>query len=240
MRDISVRYKQTILGAGWAIIQPLFAMVVFTTIFGGLAKISSEGLPYSLFNYAALLPWTLFAEGVTRSTISVTRNANIMTKVYFPRLVMPISGVLSPVVDFAVASLILLGMILYYGFAPTISVILLPAFILLALMTSLGVGLWLSALNAQYRDIQYTVPFITQIWLFASPVVYSSTIVPERYRLIYNLNPMTGVIDGFRWALLGTAPPNSMIIVSVLIVIILLISGMYYFKQMEKSFADVI
>lgn len=239
-RDIKVRYKQTALGAGWAVIQPLFTMVIFTIIFGGFAKIPSEGIPYPLFSYAALLPWTLFAEGITRSTSSMITNANIMTKVYFPRLVMPISGILSPVVDFAVAFIILIGMILYYGFIPTINIIWLPAFILLALATSLGVGLWLSALNVQYRDFQYTLPFIIQIWLYSSPVVYASSLVPEKYRLIYGLNPMAGVIEGFRWALLGTEPPGSMIFVSVLMVVVILISGAYYFKRMEKTFADVV
>jgi len=239
-RDIKVRYKQTALGAVWAIIQPLFTMVIFTIIFGGLAKIPSEGIPYPLFSYAALLPWTLFAEGITRSTSSMISNANIMTKVYFPRLVMPISGILSPLVDFSVAFIILIGMILYYGFVPTINIIWLPAFVLLALATSLGVGLWLSALNVQYRDFQHTVPFIIQIWLYSSPVVYASSLVPEKYRLIYGLNPMAGVIEGFRWALLGTEPPSSMIFVSVLMVVVILISGAYYFKRMEKTFADVV
>ncbi|MHB8117584.1 MAG: ABC transporter permease [Methanothrix sp.] len=239
-RDIKIRYKQTALGATWAIIQPLFAMVIFTIIFGGLAKIPSEGIPYPLFSYAALLPWTLFAEGITRSTSSMITNSNIMTKVYFPRLVMPISGILSPSVDFAVAFIILIGMILYYGFVPTINIVWLPVFILLALATSLGVGLWLSALNVQYRDFQYTVPFIIQIWLYSSPVVYASSLVPEKYRLIYGLNPMAGVIEGFRWALLGTEPPSSMIFVSVLMVALILISGAYYFKRMEKTFADVV
>lgn len=240
MRDIRVRYKQTSLGAAWAIIQPLFTMVVFTIFFGRLAKMPSEGIPYPLFSYAALLPWTLFAEGITRSTSSMIINANIMTKVYFPRLVMPISGILSPVVDFAVAFIILIGMILYYGFIPTHNIIWLPAFILLALATSLGVGLWLSALNVKYRDFQYTVPFIIQLWLFASPVAYPSTLVPEKYMLIYGLNPMAGVIEGFRWALLGTEPPSSMIVVSIFVVAAILISGMYYFKHMEKTFADVV
>ncbi len=215
-------------------------MVIFTIFFGGLAKIPSEGIPYSLFSYSALLPWTLFAEGVMRSTSSMIANSNIMTKVYFPRLVMPISGILSPIIDFAVAFIILIGMILYYGFVPTINIIWLPAFILLALATSLGVGLWLSALNVQYRDFQYTVPFIIQIWLYSSPVVYASSLVPEKYRMFYGLNPMAGVIEGFRWALLGTEPPSSMIFVSILMVAMILISGAYYFKRMEKTFADVV
>lgn len=240
VRDIKVRYKQTALGAAWAVIQPLFMMVVFTLFFGKLAKIPSEGIPYPIFSYAALLPWTLFSEGLTRSTGSMISNAGIMTKVYFPRLILPISGVVSPLVDFAIAFVILLGMMLYFGFYPTVNIIWLPAFILLALATSLGVGLWLSALNVQYRDFQYTVPFLIQIWLFASPVVYPSSLLPEPYRMIYGLNPMAGVIEGFRWALLGTSPPSSLIAVSVVVVIAILISGAFYFRRMEKTFADVV
>ncbi len=240
VRDIKVRYKQTALGAAWAVIQPLFMMVVFTLFFGKLAKIPSEGIPYPIFSYAALLPWTLFAEGLSRSTGSMISNAGIMTKVYFPRLIMPISGVISPLVDFAIAFVILLGMMLYFGFYPTVNIIWLPAFILLALATSLGVGLWLSALNVQYRDFQYTLPFIIQLWLFASPVVYPSSLLPEPYRMIYGLNPMAGVIEGFRWALLGTSPPSSMVAVSVVVVIAILISGAFYFRRMEKTFADVV
>ena len=241
VRDIKVRYKQTALGAAWAVIQPLLMMVVFTLFFGKLAKIPSEGIPYPIFSYAALLPWTLFAEGLTRSTSSMISNAGIMTKVYFPRLILPISGVISPLVDFAIAFVILLGMMLYFGFFPTVNIIWLPAFILLALATSLGVGLWLSALNVQYRDFQYTVPFLIQLWLFASPVVYPSTLLPEPYRMIYGLNPMAGVIEGFRWALLGTSPPSSLIVVSVVVVIAILISGAFYFRRMEKTaFADVV
>ena len=240
VRDIKVRYKQTALGAAWAVIQPLFMMVVFTLFFGKLAKIPSEGIPYPIFSYAALLPWTLFAEGLSRSTGSMISNAGIMTKVYFPRLIMPISGVISPLVDFAIAFVILLGMMLYFGFYPTVNIIWLPAFILLALATSLGVGLWLSALNVQYRDFQYTLPFIIQLWLFASPVVYPSSLLPEPYRMIYGLNPMAGVIEGFRWALLGTSPPSSLVAVSVVVVIAILISGAFYFRRMEKTFADVV
>jgi lipopolysaccharide transport system permease protein len=240
MRDIKIRYKQTALGAAWAIIQPFMMMIVFTIFFGKLANIPSEGIPYPLFSYAALLPWTLFSEGITRSTNSMITNANIMTKVYFPRLVMPISGILSPLIDFMIAFAILIAMMLYYGFVPTINIVWLPVFILLALMTSLGVGLWLSAFNVQYRDFQYTLPFLIQLWLFASPVVYSSSILPQSYRWIYGLNPMAGVIEGFRWALLGTNPPSTMIVFSAIIVLVLLISGAYYFKRMEKTFADVV
>jgi len=239
-REIKVRYKQTALGAAWAVIQPLFMMVVFTLFFGRLAKIPSEGIPYPLFNYAALLPWTLFAEGITRSTNSMIQDANLIKKVYFPRLVMPISGVLSPLVDFAIAFTILIGMMLYFGFTPAIRILWLPAFLILVLITALGVGLWLSAINVQYRDVRYAVPFLIQLWLFASPVVYSSTLLPEKYRIIYGLNPMAGVIEGFRWALLGTTPPGSLLAVSVMIVVVILISGAYYFRRMEKTFADVV
>lgn len=239
-RDIKVRYKQTALGAAWAIIQPFFMMVVFTIFFGKLAKISSEGIPYPLFSYAALLPWMLFAEGITRSTNSMVVNSRIMTKVYFPRMIMPLSGVISPLADFAVAFVILIGMMLYFGYVPTLNMLWLPLFLILALLTSLGVGLWLSALNVQYRDFHHTVPFLIQLWLFASPVVYPSTLLPEPYSTIYGLNPMAGVIEGFRWALLGTNPPSSMIVMSIVIVLALLISGAFYFKRMEKTFADVV
>ena len=239
-RDVKIRYKQTGLGVAWAVIQPLFTMVIFSVIFGGLAKIPSDGLPYPLFTLAALLPWQLFSEGMTRSTTSMVANANIITKVYFPRLIMPISGIVSPIVDFMVAMGILVLMMAYYGVMPTINVVFLPAFVLLALATSLGVGLWLSALNVQYRDFQYTVPFLIQIWLYASPVVYSTNLVPAQYQLLYGLNPMAGVIEGFRWALLGTAPPTGIIGLSVLVVLALLVSGAFYFKKMEQYFADIV
>lgn len=239
-RDVKIRYKQTALGFLWAIIQPLFLMVVFTLFFGNLAKVPSEGIPYPLFSFAALIPWTLFAEGITRSTTSMVSNANIMTKVYFPRLIMPLSGILSPLIDFAIAFVILIIMMAYYGFVPTIAIVLLPAFILLALLTSLAVGLWLSALNVKYRDFQYTIPFLIQIWLFASPVVYPASMLPQSWQYIYALNPMVGVIEGFRWALLGTKPPELLILVSVGVVIVLLIGGLFYFKRMEQYFADVV
>lgn len=240
MRDIKIRYKQTALGFLWAIIQPLFMMLIFTIIFGGFAKIPSDGIPYPLFSFAALLPWMLFSEGLTRSTMSMVSNANIMTKVYFPRLIMPISGILSPLVDFAVSISILVLMMGYYGFVPTLNVVFLPLFILLALATSLGIGLWLSALNVKYRDFQYTVPFIIQIWMYASPVVYPASMLPEAIRPLYGLNPMAGVIEGFRWALLGTEIPGSMIFVSVGVVVALLVSGMFYFRKMEQYYADIV
>jgi len=240
LRDIKLRYKQTGLGIAWAVLQPLLTMVIFTIFFGGLAKIPSDGVPYPLFVLAALLPWTLFAEGLTRSTTSMVTNANIMTKVYFPRLIMPLSSIISPLVDFAVSFIILLAMMVYYGYAPTLNIIFLPLFLLLALATSLGVGLWLSALNVKYRDFQYTVPFLIQIWMFASPVVYASSLVPASLRVWYGLNPMAGVIEGFRWALLGNGAPSTMVLVSVGVVVLLLISGMFYFRRMEQYYADIV
>ncbi|MFA6333577.1 MAG: ABC transporter permease [Methanoregula sp.] len=240
LRDIKLRYKQTGLGIAWAALQPLLTMLIFTVIFGGLAKIPSDGVPYPLFVLAALLPWTLFSEGLTRSTTSMITNANIMTKVYFPRLIMPLSSIISPLVDFVISFFILMAMMFYYGFMPTINIVFLPVFLLLALATSLGVGLWLSALNVKYRDFQYTVPFLIQIWMFASPVVYSSSLVPEALRPIFGLNPMTGVIEGFRWALLGTGAPSTMVLVSVGMVIVLLVSGMFYFRRMEQYYADIV
>jgi len=239
-RDIKVRYKQTALGFLWAILQPLFMMIIFTIFFGRLARIPSEGIPYPLFVLAALLPWMLFSEGLTRSTMSMIANAGIMTKVYFPRLIMPVSGILSPLVDFAVSLSILVLMMAYYGFIPTLNVIFLPLFLLLALATSLAIGLWLSALNVQYRDFQYTIPFLIQIWLFASPVVYPASLVPESMRALYGLNPMAGVIEGFRWALLGTEMPGAMMVVSVGVVVVLLVTGAFYFRKMEQYYADVV
>jgi len=239
-RDVKIRYKQTALGFLWAIIQPLCMMLIFTVFFGRLAKIPSDGIPYPLFVLAALLPWTLFAEGLTRSTNSMIVNANIMTKVYFPRLIMPLSGILSPLVDFVFSFLILVVMMAWYGFIPTLNIIFLPLFILLALATSLGIGLWLSALNVQYRDFQYTIPFLIQLWLFASPVVYPASLVPEPVRFLYGLNPMAGAIEGFRWALLGTEMPGAMILVSVGMVAVLLVSGAFYFRKMEQYYADVV
>lgn len=239
-RDVKVRYKQTLLGFAWALLQPFGLMVVFTLFFGTLAKVPSEGIPYPIFNYAALLPWTLFSEGITRSSSSLVAEQNLVQKVYFPRLVMPLSGILSPVVDFAIAFIILIGMMFYYQIYPTWAIIWLPVFILLALVTAFGVGLWLSAINVQYRDVRYVLPFITQLWLFVSPVVYSSTLLPERWQVIYGLNPMAGVIEGFRWALLGTSPPGPLTAASVAMVVIIMISGLFYFRRTEKTFADVV
>lgn len=239
-REIKVRYKQTALGFAWAIIQPLFMMLVFTLFFGILARVPSNGVPYPLFAYTALLPWTLFSEGIARSSMSLVQDANLVQKVYFPRLIMPLSSILSPVIDFGIALIILIGMMFYYGYIPTVNVLWLPVFILLAMVTALGVGLWLSAINVRYRDVRYVIPFLTQLWLFASPVVYSASLVPERFRALYGINPMAGVIEGFRWVLLGTEPPSSMLLVSVVVVLVVLVSGAFYFRRSEKTFADVV
>jgi lipopolysaccharide transport system permease protein len=240
-RDIKVRYKQTVLGAAWAIIQPFFSMVVFSLFFGRLANMPSDGIPYPIFSYAALVPWTFFANGLAQSSNSLVGNAQLITKIYFPRLVAPFSSVLAGVVDFVLAFVVLLGMMLYYGVTPTVNIFWLPLFLLLALVTALGVGLWLSAMNVQFRDVRYTVPFLTQLWLFATPIAYPSSLLPEPWRTVYGLNPMAGVVEGFRWALLGTATrPGPIIAVSAVIALLLLISGAFYFRRMEKTFADVV
>jgi lipopolysaccharide transport system permease protein len=240
-RDIKVRYKQTVLGAAWAIIQPFFMMVVFSLFFGQLGKMPSDGIPYPIFVYCALLPWQLFAHALSESSNSLVANERLITKVYFPRLVVPIAAVLGGLVDFAVAFVILLGMMFYYGITPGMAIFTLPLFILLAIMTALGVGLWLSALNVKYRDVRYTLTFIVQFWLFATPVAYSSSIVPASWRPLYGLNPMAGVVEGFRWALLGKAEgPGLLLGVSVAVVIAILIGGLYYFRRMENTFADIV
>jgi lipopolysaccharide transport system permease protein len=240
-RDVKVRYKQTALGAAWAVLQPLFSMVVFTVFFGRLAKVPSDGIPYPLFSYAALLPWQLFAYGLTESSNSLVANERLITKVYFPRLCVPIASVLAGLVDFVVAFTVVIGLMFYYGVWPGWAILTLPAFTLFAVVTAFGVGLWFSALNVRYRDVRYTLNFIVQLWLFASPVAYSSTLVPTRWRILYGMNPMAGVIEGFRWALLGkTQPPGAMTIVSAFTVVLVLISGLFYFRRMEKSFADIV
>jgi len=239
-RDIKVRYKQTALGAAWAIIQPFFTMVVFSLFFGRLAGVPSDGIPYPIFAYCALLPWNFFAGALDRAGNSLVGSANLLTKVYFPRLVIPISAVLAGLVDFAIAFVVLVGMMFFYGIMPTIAIVTLPFFLLLALLTALAAGLWLSALNVQYRDVRYTIPFLTQFWMFLSPVAYAASLVPEQWRLLYGLNPMAGVIEGFRWALLGSAPPGPLLAASVAVVVLMLVGGLYVFKRMEKSFADVV
>ena len=240
-RDIKVRYKQTALGVAWAIIQPFFTMVIFSIFFGKLGRIPSDGVPYPIFAYAALVPWTFFAHGLNHSSNSLVSGAQLIKKVYFPRLIVPIAAVLSGVIDFILAFIVLLGMMLYYGMVPTSNVVWLPAFLLLALTTSLGVGLWLSTLNVEYRDVRHAVPFITQFWLFATPIAYPSTLLSEPWRTLYGLNPMVGVVEGFRWALLGTdTGPGAMILVSCLMALAILITGAFYFRRMEKTFADVV
>ena len=240
-RDIKVRYKQTVLGAAWAIIQPFMMMVVFSLFFGYLAKVPSDGIPYPIFAYCALLPWQLFAHALTESSNSLVANERLITKVYFPRLVVPISAVLGGLLDFAIAFVILLLMMAFYGVRPTWAVVTLPAFLLLAILTALGVGLWLSALNVKYRDVRYTISFMIQFWLFATPVAYSSSIVPARWRALYGLNPMAGVVEGFRWALLGKSTgPGALLAVSVAVVVLILVGGLFYFRRMEAEFADIV
>lgn len=240
-RSIKVRYKQTVLGVTWAVIQPLMTMVVFTVVFGRLAKVPSDGLPYQLFAFAALVPWTLFTKGLSQSASSLVGNQALLTKIYLPRLALPIAAVLSGLVDFVLAFGILLAMQLAFGVVPTAGIVWLPLLLMLTLVTSLGVGLWLSALNVMFRDIRYTVPFLLQMWLFATPIAYPSSLVPEKWRLLYGLNPMAGVVDGFRWALLGAdTRPGPMILVSAFAAFTLLVSGAYYFRRTEKIFADVV
>lgn len=240
-RDIKVRYKQTALGAAWAVIQPFFMMVVFSLFFGKLAGIPSDGIPYPVFAFCGLLPWQLFAHALTESSNSLVGNQNLITKVYFPRLVVPIAAVLGGVVDFAIAFVILLAMMFYFGIVPGWAIVTLPLFIVLAITTALAVGLWLSALNVKYRDVRYTMNFLVQFWLFATPVAYPSSLIPEQWRWAYGLNPMAGVVEGFRWALLGkTDPPGALLAVSIAVVVLLLIGGLYYFRKMEQEFADVV
>jgi lipopolysaccharide transport system permease protein len=239
-RDIKVRYKQTIFGAAWAVLQPFFTMIVFSVFFGGLAKVPSDGIPYPIFAYCALLPWSYFAGALERASNSLVGSSHLITKVYFPRLAIPISAVVAGLVDFGIAFVVLLGMMVYYGFAPTAAALTLPLFLLLAIAAALAVGLWLSALNVQYRDVRYTVPFLTQFWLFATPIAYPSSLIPEQWRAWYGLNPMAGVVEGFRWALLGKEPPGPLLAVSTVVVVLLLVGGLYYFRRMERTFADLV
>jgi len=240
-RDIKVRYKQTVIGVAWAIIQPFFTMVVFSIFFGKLAKMPSDGIPYPIFSFAALVPWTFFSNGLNKASNSLVSNSNIIKKIYFPRMVLPIAGVMSGIVDFALAGVMLLGMMLYFGIVPTVNVLWLPLLLLLALATSLGVSLWLSALNVQFRDVQHVVPFLTQLWLFATPIAYPSSLLSEPWRTLYGLNPMAGVVEGFRWALLGTnTAPGPIILVSASVTVLLVLGGAFYFRRMEKTFADIV
>jgi lipopolysaccharide transport system permease protein len=240
-RDIKVRYKQASLGVAWAVIQPLMTMVIFSVIFGELAKLPSEGIPYPLFSYAALLPWQLFSGALTRSGSSLVGNATLITKVYFPRLIIPLSATIGGLVDFSISFLVLLGLMLFYGLAPTWAILWLPLLMVFTLVTALSVGLWLSALNVQYRDVQHVIPFVIQAWMYASPVAYSAELIPSGpWRFVYGLNPVAGVIQSFRWALLGANPPGELMLVSVGMVMTLLVTGLYYFRRMEKVFADVV
>jgi lipopolysaccharide transport system permease protein len=241
-RDIKVRYKQTVLGAAWAILKPLLTMVIFAVIFGGLAHIPTDEIPPPLFYFTGLIPWLLFQDGVTKAGTSLVSSGQLVTKVYFPRMAIPLSSVVAGVVDTGLSFLVLLAMMLFYGVRPTTALWTLPLFLLLALVTALGVGLWLSAMNVTYRDIGYVTPFLVQIWMYASPVAYSTNLIPEGpWRLIYGLNPMAGVVQGFRWALLGVgSPPSSLMAASVAVAVVLLISGAIYFRRAERTFADVV
>lgn len=240
-RDLKVRYRQTVIGVLWAIFQPFLTMVIFSVFFGRLAGIPSDSVPYPIFSYTALVPWTFFANSINQASNSLVNNADMIKKIYFPRLAMPLAAVLAGLVDFLLAFIILIGMMLVYGFAPTINIVWFPFFILIAMMTALGVSLWLSAMNVLFRDVRYMVPFITQAWLFATPVAYPSSLLAEPWRTLYGLNPMVGVVEGFRWALLGTdTEPGAAIIVSFTVSLLIMISGLYYFRRMEKIFADVI
>lgn len=238
-RDIKVRYKQTALGAAWAILQPVLTMVAFSIFFGRLAKVPSDGIPYPVFVYAALLPWTLFAYSMTEASNSLVGSQNLITKVYFPRLVIPLAAVLGGLVDFAISFAVLILLMIFYGIRPTLAILTIPLFILLVVATALGVGLWLAALNVRYRDVRYTIPFLTQFWLYLTPVAYPSSLISARWRTLYGLNPMAGVVEGFRWALLGKKEaPGPMLAVSAVVVVALLIGGLYYFRRLESTFAD--
>jgi len=238
-RDIKVRYKQTLLGAGWAIIQPLMTMVVFTIFFGHLAKVPSDGLPYPVFSLMALVPWTYFASALAGCSTSLSGYQHIISKVYFPRLIIPIGAVIAPLVDFAIGFAILIGFMAWYRIVPGPSIVWLPALMLLALATAGSVGVWLAALNVRYRDVRYVVPFVVQLWMFATPVAYPASLVPARWRAVYGLNPMAGVIEGFRWALAGGPAPGAITLVSAAVVVVLTAGGVMYFRRLEGTFADV-
>ncbi|HRN66653.1 MAG TPA: ABC transporter permease [Promineifilum sp.] len=239
-RDVKVRYKQTALGVAWVVLQPLLTTLIFTVLFGLLLKVPSGDMPYPVFALAGLIPWQYFAGALTRTSSSLVGNAHLITKVYFPRLIIPLTGVLSGLVDSAIGFVLLAALLVVYGIWPTAAILLLPAFLLLAMATALGFGLWLAALNVRYRDIGYLVPFLIQIWLYATPVAYGSTLIPERYRWLLGLNPMTGVVEGFRWALLGQEPPGRLFALSVTISVVVLLTGLVYFRRTERTFADVV
>lgn len=240
-RDIKIRYKQTALGVAWAVLQPLITMIIFSVIFGQLAKLPSDGIPYPVFSFVALLPWGLFSGSLQRAGTSLVANANLITKVYFPRLVIPLSAVAAGLVDFLISFVVLLGLMLFYRIMPTWMILTIPLFVLLAILTALAVSLWLAALNVQYRDVQHMIPFLIQVWMYASPVAYSAGLIPTGpWRLIYGLNPLAGVIQGFRWALLGGNPPDELLAISVAMVLLFLVGGLFYFRWMERTFADVV
>ena len=240
-RDVKVRYKQTVIGAAWAIIQPLLTMLIFTLVFDRFANVPSDGLPYPIFSFAALLPWTFFSKGLNQCVLSVVGNSHLVTKVYFPRLILPISAVLSGIIDFGIAFVFLLVLMIWYGILPGLGILFLPCFVLLIVFTALSVGLWLAVLNVRYRDVGQAMTFLIQIWMFASPVAYPVSVVPERWRLLYSLNPMTGVIEGFRWAITGSEnPPFFPIVISAIMVSALFYGGIYFFRRMEDTFADVV
>jgi lipopolysaccharide transport system permease protein len=240
-REIKVRYKQTVLGASWALLQPVLTMVIFSVIFGRLAKLDSEGIPYPVFTYAALLPWQLFSRALSDASSSLVTAQSMITKVYFPRLFLPAAAVLSGLVDFAIAFIVMLGLMLFYGITPTLAVLTLPLFLLLAVITAMAVGMWLSALNVKYRDVKYVTPFLVQLWLYGTPIAYSAKLIPEQFRILYGLNPMAGVVNGFRWALLGEeASLDPLLFPSIIMVLILFVSGLIYFQRTEQTFADVV
>jgi lipopolysaccharide transport system permease protein len=240
-RDVKVRYKQTLLGAAWAVIQPFFTMIVFSIFFGRFAKVPTDGLPYPIFAYSALIPWHYFANALSQSGGSLVNEQRLITKVYFPRLAVPLAPMFSGLVDFAIAFSLLIAMMIWYNLRPTVGVLLLPLWVILAMLTALAAGTWLSSLNVRYRDVKYTIPFLTQIWLFSTPIAYSSSIVPERWRVLYGLNPMAGVVEGFRWGLLGKKPPSlHMVMVSAGVVVLFLIGGLIYFRRTERTFADIV
>jgi len=241
-RDIKVKYKQAALGATWAIIQPFMTMVAFTLFFGNLANMQSDGVPYPIFSYTALIPWTFFAGGLTQAANSLVADANLVRKIYYPRLLSPMSAIVSALPDFFLAFIILIGMMIFYGISPNpLTLLLLIPLLLLTIITALGIGLWLAALNVEYRDIRYTLPFLVQFWLFITPIAYPSSLIDEPWRTIYGLNPMAGVVEGFRWVLLGSGnPPGLMFLVSTLVAVLVLIGGLFYFRRMERTFGDVI
>jgi lipopolysaccharide transport system permease protein len=239
-RDVKVRYRQTILGVGWAVLQPLITILVFSLVFGRLAKVPSNGVPYALYSYAALLPWTLFSGSLTRAANSLVSNASLLSKTYFPRLLLPIGSIVINLVDFGISLVVFGGLMAWYRFAPHPAALLLPLFLLYAVVAAVAFGVWLAALNVRYRDVQFALPFLVQIGLFVSPVVYPVTLVPASVRLLYDLNPMTLVIQGFRWGLLGDAAPSALMFISVPVVAILLVSGLFYFRSTERFFADII